>query len=169
MAENNKPEMLEWDDDDDEFVEVLDNSMADFTGGWFALEVTDSECTQWVNEWGKSVNARVALKIIDHDTFDGYASAFLRMKDKRIPEQRKRKAFFNALTDEETGKQVEVTYKKVTDTEGNKKVILDGIQGERLGAYLELDEKTGNYLQVKDAMFCSYSELPSKLENEEPF
>ena len=67
--------MLDWDLDDDEYTMEVDNSAADFTGGWFAVEVVGSVCTQYVNERGKSITARVTFKIVDDETFDGTSHA----------------------------------------------------------------------------------------------
>ncbi len=169
MAEGNKPSIVELDwDDDDEFTEEVDNSAADFENGWFAVEIRDSECIEFNNDWGKSRIANVMLTIVDDDTFEGLPARLrLQMNSKSIGAAKTRKAFLNALADEDTGERPNVTYKRVTDTEGNKKVILDGIEGERFGALIEV--RDGKFLNVKDEMMCSLSALPDKQAGMEAF
>lgn len=158
MADRQEIEYFET--DEDEFDIDVDNSAADFKQGWYAVEITRAPITQKVYDTGKYRNARVALKIVDDENFEGItASATLPLDSKGIAVAKRRKAFLNALAETDTGDRPTLKGEvRVTD-EGTRIPQLAGVIGERLGAFLYAD---GNFVNVKDELFCTYADLETK-------
>lgn len=173
MADD-KRELEYYDDfgDDDEFEIEVDNTPADFKGGWFAVKITRAPITQTVYDGSatKYLTTRVGFSIVDDDSFEGIgANCFIPLTGKSIQAAKKRKAFLNALADADTGDRPVLKGEVVTTTEGTRIPQLADVIDSRLGVYLVVD---GKYLNVKDELFCPYSEVEAmkmKMEDMDDF
>lgn len=167
MADN---EITDLEFDGEEFELDIDNTMADFQGGWFLLEITDTQVTQQVHpKYGKSISARLSFQIVDDEALEGtYVSTFLPLNSKSVDAAQKRAAFINALTGDDATGKVKLTVAKQVTTEGSEKVILKDVLGMRVGAYVVIKNK---FLNIDGDKFVSPDELDKFQtgDDEDPF
>jgi len=168
--ERQAPEAFEFDGEEIEL--EVDQAQADFNGAWFVLQIDSTVVTQQVHEkYGKSLSARLGFRIVDNEDFaDTYVSTFLPLTDKRPQAAKKRKAFLNALADEDTGKKATLVIAKEFTTEGSEVAVLKGMKGERVGAYVVLKKSAaGTFMNIDDEKFMPANQVPTPTDDEGPF
>lgn len=162
-----------FDFEGDEFEYEIDLSLADFQGDWFVLEITDTNVTKQINpNFPKpSVSALIKFRIVDDPVLDDQGvSTFLALSSTGINAVKKKAAFVAALNGGKPAeKKVTLTLAKEFSTEGSERVILKGLKGERVGAFVSVNDK--GFLGVKDDQFIPAEDVETKrdLGDDAPF